>query len=132
MARPANNRRAEQVYRKSEEHPGEHPGFLARLLGLNRSEVTRILPAMEERGYLVSEDEKGELWPYRITYKLRFFRPCQGHFRAYFRPFWSLKAGICVLASWLPVQILTERSTIGLKIAKTPKLAGWNVVKIAS
>ena len=64
MARPANYNRAEQVYRKIEEHPGKRPGFVARLLGLNRSEVTRVLPAMEERGYLVSEDEKGGLWPF--------------------------------------------------------------------
>ena len=65
MARPANDRRAEEIYCKIEKHPGERPGFVARLLGLNRSEVTRALPAMEERGYLVSEDEKGGLWPFR-------------------------------------------------------------------
>lgn len=68
MARPANDRRTDQIYRKIEEHPGERPGFLARLLGLNRSEVTRILPALEERGYLVSEDEKGGLWPFRNSH----------------------------------------------------------------
>lgn len=65
MARPANDRRMEQIYRKIEEHPGERPGFVARLLGLNRSEVTRALPALEDKGLLVSEDEKGGLWPFR-------------------------------------------------------------------
>lgn len=65
MARPANDRRVEQIYRKIKEHPGKRPGFVARLLGLNRSEVTRALPALEDKGLLVSEDEKGGLWPFR-------------------------------------------------------------------
>ncbi len=65
MARPANDNRAEQIYRKIEEHPGKKAGLIARLLGLNRSEVTRSLPALEDKGLLVSEDEKGGLWPFR-------------------------------------------------------------------
>jgi len=64
MARPANHDRAEQIYRQIEEHPGKRAGFFARLLGLNRSEVTRILPALQEKGLLVSEDDKGGLWPF--------------------------------------------------------------------
>ena len=67
MSRPSNDKRAEQIYRKIEEHPGKRAGFLARLLRLNRSEVTRILPVLQEKGLLVSEDEKGGLWPYRKT-----------------------------------------------------------------
>jgi predicted nucleotidyltransferase len=43
MARPVNHDRAEKIYRTIEEHPGKKPGFIARLLGLNRSEVTRSL-----------------------------------------------------------------------------------------
>ena len=65
MARPANHDRAEQIYRKIEEHPGKRAGFLARLLGLNRSEVTRSLPTLQDKGLLVSEDGKGGLWPFR-------------------------------------------------------------------
>lgn len=65
MARQPNPERLEGIYRKIEEHPGERPGFLARLLGVNRSEVTRALPALEERGMLVSEDERGRLWPFQ-------------------------------------------------------------------
>ncbi|MEW5829316.1 MAG: helix-turn-helix domain-containing protein [Chloroflexota bacterium] len=65
MARHPNPERLEGIYHKIEEYPGRRPGFLARALGLNRSEVTRALPAMEARGYLVSEDEKGGLWPFR-------------------------------------------------------------------
>jgi DNA-binding IclR family transcriptional regulator len=65
MTRAANHLRAEQIYRKIEEHPGKRPGFIARLLGLNRSEVTRALPSLQDKGLLVSEDEKGGLWPFR-------------------------------------------------------------------
>ncbi len=65
MGRNANEKRLESIYRSVEQHPGKRPGFLAWLLGLNRSEVTRSLPAMEERGYLLSEDERGGLWPFR-------------------------------------------------------------------
>ena len=65
MARQPKPERLEGIYRTIEAHPGKRPGVLANLLGLNRSEVTRALPAMENRGYLVSEDEKGGLWPFR-------------------------------------------------------------------
>ncbi|MHB8779213.1 MAG: hypothetical protein ACYC6R_15855 [Anaerolineales bacterium] len=65
MARPANHDRAEQIYRKIEEHPGKKAGLIARLLGLNRSEVIRSLPALQDKGLLLSEDEKGGLWPFR-------------------------------------------------------------------
>jgi DNA-binding IclR family transcriptional regulator len=61
MARPANYQRAEQIYRTIEEYPGKRPGFLARLLGMNRSEVSRALPVLQDKGLLVSEDEKGGL-----------------------------------------------------------------------
>ena len=67
MSRPSNHNRAEQIYRKIEEHPGKRAAFFARLLRLNRSEVTRILPVLQEKGLLVSEDENGGLWPYRKT-----------------------------------------------------------------
>lgn len=65
MARPQNKQRMDEIYRKIEEHPGKKAGFIARLLGLNRSEVTRTLPALETKGLLISEDEKGGLWPFR-------------------------------------------------------------------
>lgn len=65
MARKPHDKRLEQIYKTVEQHPGAKPGFLARLLGLERSEVTRALPALESKGLLVSEDEKGGLWPFR-------------------------------------------------------------------
>jgi len=33
-------------------------------LGLDRSEVTRSLPALDESGFLLAEDERGGLWPF--------------------------------------------------------------------
>ena len=65
MARPANYTRAEEIYRTIEKHPGKKAGLIARLLGLHRSEVTRSLPALEEKGYRLIEDDKGGLWPFK-------------------------------------------------------------------
>lgn len=67
MARPMNHDRAEKIYRTIEQHPGKKAGFLARLLGLNRSEVTRTLPSLQEKGLWVSEDDRGGLWPFKKT-----------------------------------------------------------------
>jgi DNA-binding IclR family transcriptional regulator len=58
--------RLNQIYTQVEQHPGEHAGVIACLLGLNRSEVTRALPVMEEEGLLLSEDGQGRLWPYDL------------------------------------------------------------------
>jgi DNA-binding IclR family transcriptional regulator len=65
MSRPANHDRAEKIYRTIEKHPGKKAGMIARLLGLNRSEVTRSLPALQDKGLLISEDDKGGLWLFR-------------------------------------------------------------------
>ena len=65
MARQPQDKKLESIYNKVMEHPGEKPGSIARLLGLNRSEVTRALPALEDRGMYISEDERGGLWPFR-------------------------------------------------------------------
>ena len=64
MARKPQDERLESIYNKVQENPGEKSGFIARLLGLNRSDVTRMLPALEDKGMYVSEDEKGGLWPF--------------------------------------------------------------------
>ncbi len=69
MARRANHNRVERIYRKIEEHPGKKAGFLARLLGINRSEIIRALPSLQDKGLLVSEDDKGGLWPFKKSPK---------------------------------------------------------------
>jgi DNA-binding MarR family transcriptional regulator len=65
VARKPQPERLEFIYDKIEEYPGERPGAIARILGWHRSQVTRSLPALEERGYLLSEDDHGRLWPFR-------------------------------------------------------------------
>jgi len=64
MARKSQEGRLEEIYETVNEHPGEKAGFIARLLGLDRSEVTRSLPALDESGFLLAEDERGGLWPF--------------------------------------------------------------------
>jgi len=65
MARKHQPKRLEKIYDTVEQYPGKRPGFIAQLLGLSRSSVTRSLPAMDEQGYLLSEDKRGGLWPFR-------------------------------------------------------------------
>jgi DNA-binding IclR family transcriptional regulator len=48
-----------------QDKPGISASGLARMLGVNRSTITRRLPSMEEAGYLYYEDDEGGLWPFR-------------------------------------------------------------------
>ncbi len=66
MARKIEGKKLEEIYEKVEENPGKKAGFIARLLGLNRSEVTRSLPALEDKGLLIYEDEEGGLYPHNV------------------------------------------------------------------
>lgn len=54
----------EETDRIIREHPGITAAQLARELGVARSTIIRRLPSMEEAGYLYSEDDRGELWPF--------------------------------------------------------------------
>ena len=65
MGRKVQPDRLQALYEAVETHPGERAGFLARLLGVDRSTVTRTLPALEDQGFLLSEDQKGRLWPFQ-------------------------------------------------------------------
>ena len=64
MARKPRQARLETIYQAIQEHPGKRPGFIANLLGMHRSEITRSLPQLEEKGYLLAEDRHGRLWPF--------------------------------------------------------------------
>jgi len=61
MGRKADEQRLEQLEQAVADYPDERPGFLARLLGLDRSTVMRDLPALEEHGVLLVEDDQGRL-----------------------------------------------------------------------
>ncbi|MCC7119613.1 MAG: hypothetical protein IT310_13900 [Anaerolineales bacterium] len=65
MARKVEETKLEKIYETVEENPGKKAGFIAKLLGLNRSEVTRSLPALESKGLLVYEDDEGGLYPHK-------------------------------------------------------------------
>ncbi len=67
MARKIRDKKLKNIYNQVEQHPGRKAGFIARLIGLHRSEVTRSLPALEEKGMYLFEDEKGGLWPFKKT-----------------------------------------------------------------
>ena len=70
MARKIEEKKLEKIYEKVGEHPGKKAGFIAMLLGLNRSEVTRSLPALDQKGLLVYEDEEGGLYPFQRNTQL--------------------------------------------------------------
>jgi len=61
MVRRVDRERLELIAWAVREHPQSKPGAIARLLGLHRSAVTRALPALEEAGILLVEDDKGRL-----------------------------------------------------------------------
>ena len=65
MARKIEEKKLEEIYEKVEENPGKKAGFIARLLGLNRSEVTRSLPALDDKGLYIYEDDGGGLYPHK-------------------------------------------------------------------
>lgn len=62
--RRAAQERLEAIYRVVEREPGIKAGKVASKLNIPRSSVTRALPALEEQGWLLSEDGKGRLWPW--------------------------------------------------------------------
>lgn len=64
MARKADQSQLEYLKREIEQHPGQRPGFFARLLGWRREEVNRALTTLNDSGVLLWEDEKGGLWPF--------------------------------------------------------------------
>lgn len=62
MAKAVNKDRLNQITSVIEANPqGVKPGRIARLLGLHRSTVNRALPHLEDKGVLLSEDNKGRL-----------------------------------------------------------------------
>ncbi len=63
MARKTDDEKLENIYNAVQEHPGKKAGFIARLLGMSRSEVTRSLPSLDDKGLLLYEDEYGGLHP---------------------------------------------------------------------
>ena len=62
MARKTSDRRLEMIAQVVQRNPGRRAGYIAQKLGLHRSSVTRALPALEEAGILLAEDDRGRLF----------------------------------------------------------------------
>lgn len=54
----------EEMYKIVEAQQGASARGIAEEIGVSPSTVTRSLAGMEEAGYLLSEDDKGRLWPF--------------------------------------------------------------------
>ncbi|MCW5850790.1 MAG: MarR family transcriptional regulator [Anaerolineae bacterium] len=65
MARRTDGDRVAVIADLIKEQPGLTPAGIAEALGLDRSAVTRILPALEDQGILLEEDERGKLSLFR-------------------------------------------------------------------
>jgi Mn-dependent DtxR family transcriptional regulator len=63
--RRADRERLETIWQAVQQQPGIRPGRIAKELGIPRSSVTRALPALNDAGLLLSEDQGGRLWPWR-------------------------------------------------------------------
>jgi DNA-binding IclR family transcriptional regulator len=61
MGRKADSNRLEEITRYVEKHPRSKPVDIARGLDLQPSAITRVLPALEDAGILLSEDDRGRL-----------------------------------------------------------------------
>ncbi len=64
MARKADQDRIEVLAQYVHNHPGSKAIDVARGLGIPPSSVTRLLPSLQDKGLLLSEDDKGGLWPF--------------------------------------------------------------------
>lgn len=47
-------------------HPGIHRAEIARKMGVHRSTVTRLLPVLEQLNLMISEDNGGELYGFKL------------------------------------------------------------------
>ena len=65
MARRIDKQRMEQVIQLIRQQPGLRAGQYARLLGIHREVVNRMLASLEQQGVLLYEDN-GRLWFYEF------------------------------------------------------------------
>ena len=64
MPRTVSVDRLWHLFQAIQRRPGARPADLARELGWHRSQVIRLLPHLDDYGYLVYEDDEGRLYPY--------------------------------------------------------------------
>jgi DNA-binding IclR family transcriptional regulator len=65
MARNADPDRLREAARLLAEQPGHMSAEYARRMGCPRETFNRLLVQLDDRGFLLSEDRQGRLWPFR-------------------------------------------------------------------
>jgi hypothetical protein len=65
MGRKANQDRIKAAEKAIKANPGRRAGHYARQLGCHRETFNRVLVQLNDRGVLLSEDDRGRLWPFR-------------------------------------------------------------------
>lgn len=64
MGRKSDSKRIQEIGQYIDQHPGSKPFDIAKGLDLPPSTITRYLPVLEDQGILLSEDNRGRLWPF--------------------------------------------------------------------
>jgi hypothetical protein len=64
MGRKANESRLQAISSLLHTQPGRRAGEYARMLGMHRENFGRALVQLNDRGVLLSEDDKGHLRPF--------------------------------------------------------------------
>jgi DNA-binding IclR family transcriptional regulator len=65
MPRNADPERLQEAARLITEQPGHLSAEYARRMGCHRETFNRLLVQLDDRGFLLSEDPQGRLWPFR-------------------------------------------------------------------
>ncbi|MBE0411198.1 MAG: hypothetical protein IBX69_15865 [Anaerolineales bacterium] len=69
MPRQSDQERLQKAVRLIIEQPGHLASEYARQMGCHRQTFSRMLVQLEDRGFLLSEDEHGRLWMIKIIDK---------------------------------------------------------------
>jgi predicted ArsR family transcriptional regulator len=64
MPRKANETHLQAVASLLQAQPGHKAGEYAHWLGIHRESFRRFLVQLNDRGVLLSEDDRGHLWPF--------------------------------------------------------------------
>jgi hypothetical protein len=64
MARKADEQRLQKAEQLLHSQPGHKSGEYAQKIGCHRQIFNRLLVQLNDRGVLISEDDKGRLWPF--------------------------------------------------------------------
>ena len=69
MPRKVDPDRIQEAARLLADQPGHLSAEYARRMGCHRETFNRLLVHLDEQGFLLSEDERGRLWPFRNSWR---------------------------------------------------------------